>query len=75
MMKKKTIYKFIFIGCMHTFLYLYLIPFVIFPMFGKDGLKFAVAIAVCISIIILTTIFIQKKTSNRSNENEKNKME
>ena len=59
-MKKKTIYKIISIGCMHTFLYLYLIPFVIYPAFGKNGLKFAVVIAITISIAILITIFYGK---------------
>ncbi len=69
-MEKKTIYKIVSIGCLHTFLYLYLIPFVIFPAFGKNGLKLAVAIAIAISIIILITIFIEK--SNRSNKYGKN---
>lgn len=69
-MKKKTIYKIASIGCLHTFLYLYLIPFVIFPAFGKNGLKLTVAIAFVISIVVIITIFIEK--SNRSNENGKN---
>ena len=69
-MEKKTIYKIAGIGCLHTFLYLYFIPFVIVPAFGKSGLKIAVAIAIGISIIIIITIFIEK--SNRSNKDEKN---
>jgi len=56
-MKRKTIYKIAGIGSLHTFLYIYLIPFVIFPAFGENGLKFAVAVAIAISIIILITIF------------------
>jgi hypothetical protein len=59
-MKKKTFYKIAGIGCLHTFLYSYLIPFIIFPAFGENGLKLAVAVAVAISIIILITIFIEK---------------
>ena len=69
-MKKKTIYKIVSIGCLHTFLYLYLIPFVIFPAFGKNGLKLVVAMAIAVSIIILITIFIEK--SNRSKKDGKN---
>jgi hypothetical protein len=69
-MKKKTIYKILGIGCLHTFLYLYLIPFVILPVYGKNGLQLAIAIAVAISIIIIITILIGK--SNRSNKDEKN---
>ena len=69
-MKKKTIYKIVSIGCLHTFLYLYLIPFVIFPAFGKNGLALTVVITIAISIIILITIFIEK--SNRSQKYGKN---
>ena len=69
-MKKKTIYKIAGIGCLHTFLYLYFIPFVIFPAFGKNGLKLVVTIAIAVSIIILITIFIEK--SNRSKKDGKN---
>ncbi len=69
-MKKKTIYKVAAIGCLHTFLYIYFVPFVIFPAYGKDGLKIAVAVAVVISISIIITIFIKKP--ERSNKDEKN---
>ncbi|MCP3898562.1 MAG: hypothetical protein GY707_02380 [Desulfobacteraceae bacterium] len=69
-MKKKNIYKILSIGCLHTFLYLYLIPFVIWPAFGKNGLKITIAIAIAISITIIITILIEK--SNRSNKDEKN---
>jgi len=68
-MKKRTTFKILGIGCLHTFLYLYLIPFVIFPKFGKNGLKLTVAVAIAISIIILVTIFIER--SNRSKKDEK----
>lgn len=58
------------IGCLHIFLYLYFIPFIIFPEYGENGLKITVAIAIAISITIIITILIEK--SNRSNEDEKN---
>ena len=69
-LKKKNIYKLITIGCLHTFLYLYFIPFVIFPAYGKNGIKITVAIAVAISITIIITILIEK--SNRSDKHGKN---
>ncbi|MCD4744494.1 MAG: hypothetical protein K8R67_18680 [Desulfobacteraceae bacterium] len=69
-MEKKTLYKIASIGCLHIFLYLYLIPFIIVPTFGNSGLKMAIAIAIGISMIIIVTIFIEK--SNRSNKDEKN---
>ena len=69
-MKKKNIYKLITIGCLHTFLYLFFIPFVIFPAYGKNGIKITVAIAVAISITIIITILIEK--SNRSDKHGKN---
>ncbi len=70
MMKKKTIYKIAGIGCLHSFLYLYFIPFVILPAFGNNGLKITIAKAVAISFAIISTILIGKY--NRSDKDEKN---
>lgn len=71
-MKKKTVYKLIGIGSLHTLLYLYLIPFIIVPTYGDNGIKVAVTIAVVISITIIMTILIEKL--NRSKKNEKDGM-
>lgn len=60
-MKKKTIVRIIGIGLFHAVLYLYIVPFVIYPKFGDKGYKFAVAVAVIISIAILGTIFIERE--------------
>ena len=59
-MKKKTIFRIAGIGLFHMVLYLYIVPFVIYPKFGRNGYKFAVAVAVIISIAVLGTIFIEK---------------
>jgi hypothetical protein len=60
-MKKKIIIRIIGIGALHAFLYLYLVPFVIYPKFGNNGFQFAVVIAIIISIAIFGTMFISKQ--------------
>ena len=60
-MKKKIILRIIGIGAFHAFLYLYLVPFVIYPEFGNNGFQFAVVIAILISIAIFGTMFISKQ--------------
>jgi hypothetical protein len=60
-MKKKIIIRIVGIGAFHAFLYLYFVPFVIYPKFGNNGFQFAVVIAIIISIAIFGTIFISKQ--------------
>lgn len=60
-MKKKIIPRVIGIGVFHMVLYLYVVPFVIYPKFGKNGFNFTVAVAIIISIAILGTMFYKKK--------------
>ncbi|WP_459916623.1 hypothetical protein [Desulfocicer niacini] len=52
--------RLIFIGCLHTFLYLWFVPFVVYPRFGDSGLKMTVAVAVLISVALLATLFVGK---------------
>ena len=49
------------IGIFHMFLYMYLVPFVIYPRYGNNGLVFTVVTAVIISIAVLGTLWIGKK--------------
>jgi hypothetical protein len=49
------------IGVFHIFLYMYLVPFVIYPRYGSDGLVFTVIMAVIISIAVMGTLWIGKK--------------
>ena len=56
-MKKKVILRIIGIGIFHMILYLYIVPFVIYPKFGQNGFKFAVVVAIIVSIAVLGTIF------------------
>ena len=65
-MKKKVILRIICIGIFHMVLYLYVVPFVIYPRFGKDGFKFTVAVAIIISIAVFGTILLEKKNKRRS---------
>ncbi len=60
-MKKKLILKIIGIGVFHAVLYLYFVPFVIYPKFGNNGFQFAVIIAIIISIAIFSIMFIQRQ--------------
>jgi len=64
-MKKNVILRIIGIGIFHTVLYLYFVPFVIYPKFGKNGFEFTIAVAIIISIAALGTIFIGKKNKRR----------
>ena len=63
-MKKRVVLRFVGIGALHTFLYLWFVPFVIYPRFGDSGLKMTVAVAVLISIALILTLFICKKNDD-----------
>jgi len=65
--KKRVVVRVVGIGSLHTFLYLWLVPFVIYPKFGDNGFKMTVAVAVLISIAVLGTLFIGKKTKKKEN--------
>ncbi len=61
MMKKSAVLRIVGIGTLHMFLYLWLVPFVIYPRFGDSGLKMTVAVAVLVSVAVIATLFIGKK--------------
>ena len=64
-MKKKLILRDIGIGMFHAVLYLYIVPFVIYPKFGNNGFKFTIVVAIIISIAVLGTIFLETKNKRR----------
>lgn len=66
-MKKRVVFRVVGIGTLHCFLYLWLVPFVIYPRFGDNGFKMTIAVAVLISIAVLGTLFISKKTKDKDN--------
>ncbi|HKL83522.1 MAG TPA: hypothetical protein VJ879_13495 [Desulfobacter sp.] len=57
------------IGMLHSFLYGYLVPFVIYPQFGQCGITFAVIVAILISIGIMATLKLGKN-KKRTKEND-----
>ena len=59
-MKRNALIRIVFIGCLHMFLYLWLVPFVVYPRFGDNGLKMTVAVAVLISVALVATLFVGK---------------
>ncbi len=56
------------IGIFHSFLYIYLVPFVIYPRFGQDGMTFAVIVAVLVSIATTATLWLKRKTKGNKGE-------
>ncbi len=62
--KKRVILKIVMIGTLHSFLYLWLIPYVIFPRFGHNGILMAMITAVMISVAVLGSIFIGRKSDS-----------
>jgi len=56
------------IGLLHSFLYGYLVPFVIYPQFGRNGITFAVMLAILISIGIMATLWLGKNKKKNKGE-------
>ena len=67
---KKAWMRFVGIGIFHMILYGYLVPFVIYPRYGDNGLKFALVIAVIISITVLGTMWIENKNPPKGDQND-----
>jgi len=56
------------IGLLHSFLYGYLVPFVIYPQYGRHGITFAVMVAILISIGIMATLWLGKNKKKNKGE-------
>jgi len=56
------------IGMLHSFLYGYLVPFVIYPQFGRHGITFAVIVAILISIGMIATLWLGKNKKKNKGE-------
>ncbi len=56
------------IGIFHMILYGYMVPFVIYPQFGSNGLIFALVVAVIVSMTVLGTLLMGK--SNKNNKGD-----
>ena len=55
------------IGIFHAVLYLYFVPFIIYPKFGSNGLVFAGIVTLIISVAVFGTAFIGKKFKGDNN--------
>ncbi len=56
------------IGIFHMILYGYLVPFVIYPRFGNNGLTFALMVAVIVSMAVLGTLWFGKSKKRTKGE-------
>ncbi len=61
MNKKRVLLRVLLIGALHSTVYLWLIPFVILPMFGKDAVISVVVVTIIVSLLIFGTVWINKK--------------
>lgn len=59
-MKKNAMIRLLGIGIFHAILYLYIVPFIIIPKFGHNGLILTVLIAIVVSVSVFGTMFINK---------------
>jgi hypothetical protein len=57
----KKILRIGFIGTLHATVYLWLLPCVILPKFGDAGTKITVTVLIIISLVVLSSLFINKK--------------
>ncbi len=59
--KKDIVIRALIIGTLHAVLYLWLVPFVIYPKFGKSGFLSVLAVAILISVLIIGTLIFNKR--------------
>ncbi|MBF0301764.1 MAG: hypothetical protein HQK73_01875 [Desulfamplus sp.] len=64
-MKNRVVIRLMMIGALHTFLYLWLVPFEIYPRFGNNGFMFTILVAIVISVATIGTLFLGKKDSKK----------
>lgn len=58
---KKNWYRLVCIGMCHIVLYMVLVPYVIYPWFGKPGVAVTTLIAVAFSIVMTKNLWFKKK--------------
>lgn len=59
------------IGIFHMVLYVYLVPFVIYPKLGNLGLTLSIALAVVISLVVLGTLVRGRNRANKGDKNDR----
>jgi uncharacterized membrane protein YdcZ (DUF606 family) len=66
-MKKRISVRIILIGGLHMVLYLYIVPFMVYPAFGKNGITVVIILAVLISAVVLGTLSFERKNKGERN--------
>ncbi len=66
-MKKKIRLRIFLIGSLHMVLYLYIVPFMVYPKFGKNGITVVMVLAILISAIVLGTLSFERKNKGEGN--------
>lgn len=51
------------IGMFHMVLYMVLVPFVIFPRYGVQGLEVTIVVSVIVSVVVMGSLGVRKKKS------------
>ena len=69
MRKKSVLLRVMGIGLFHCFLYLWLVPFVIYPRFGDNGFILAVAVAILVSAGVIGTLFLGRASGRNNKSN------
>jgi hypothetical protein len=49
------------IGMFHMVLYMVLVPFVIFPRYGVQGLEVTIVVSVIVSVVVMGSLGVRKK--------------
>ncbi len=66
-MKKRIGLKIVLIGSLHMVLYLYIVPFMVYPTFGKNGITVVMVLAVLISAFVLGMLSFERKDKGEGN--------
>ncbi len=66
-MKKRLGFRFFLIGILHMVLYLYIVPFMVYPKFGKNGMTVVMVLAVLVSAVVLGTLSFERKNKGEGN--------
>lgn len=64
MKERRVLPRVIGIGLFHAFLYLWFVPFVIYPRYGDSGFTMVVIVAVLVSVGVIGTLFLGRRSGN-----------
>lgn len=70
---KKNWIRLVCIGICHIVLYMYLVPFVIYPRYGDNGKIFATILGIVIVVAVLGTARLGKKKTHLGDKDDKSR--